>query len=93
MTVGYALSPIDLMPDFIPVPGYLDNISILPVLLVICLKLIPAEVMAECGGKAESVCKDGKMVLSDSNSGNMGSYHRFYLHLIFVNDYVQNQIK
>jgi len=93
VTVGYALSPIDLIPDFILVPGYLDDIIILPILLVICLKLVPAEVMAEYGEKAESVWKDGKMVLSDFNSGNMGIYHRFYLHLILVNDYVQNQIK
>jgi uncharacterized membrane protein YkvA (DUF1232 family) len=62
VTVGYALSPIDLIPDFIPVIGYLDDIVILPILIIICLKLIPAEVMAECEEKAEFVWKDGKPV-------------------------------
>jgi uncharacterized membrane protein YkvA (DUF1232 family) len=44
---AYALSPIDLIPDFIPVLGMLDDVVLLPLAIVVVLKLIPAEVMAE----------------------------------------------
>ena len=44
---GYALSPIDLIPDFIPVLGYLDDVLIVPLGIVAVLKLIPADVMAQ----------------------------------------------
>lgn len=50
--VGYALSPIDLIPDFIPVIGYLDDLIIVPGLIYMALKLIPPEVMEECREKA-----------------------------------------
>jgi len=52
-TVGYALSPIDLIPDFIPVIGYLDDLIIVPAGLALAIKLIPEEVMCECRCKAE----------------------------------------
>src|SRR4249920_2579519 len=44
---GYALSPIDLIPDFIPVIGYLDDLIIVPLGIVAVVKLIPPEIMAE----------------------------------------------
>lgn len=44
VTVAYALSPIDLVPDFIPVLGYLDDIILLPVLVVLTLKFIPEQI-------------------------------------------------
>src|SRR5262250_45267 len=44
---GYALSPIDLIPDFVPVLGYMDDIVIVPLGILIVLKLIPPEIMAE----------------------------------------------
>jgi uncharacterized membrane protein YkvA (DUF1232 family) len=44
---GYALSPIDLIPDFIPVLGYLDDVFIVPFGILAAIKLIPKEVMAE----------------------------------------------
>ena len=45
LVVVYALSPIDLIPDFIPVIGYLDDLIILPVLIALTIKLIPRSVM------------------------------------------------
>ena len=50
--VGYALSPIDLIPDFIPVLGYLDELILLPLLLGLALRLIPPPVLAECRRRA-----------------------------------------
>jgi len=47
VATGYALSPIDLIPDFIPVIGYLDDIVILPVLLHIAIKSVPEAVYTE----------------------------------------------
>jgi uncharacterized membrane protein YkvA (DUF1232 family) len=44
---GYALSPIDLIPDFVPVLGYIDDLIIVPLGILIVLKLIPPEIMAE----------------------------------------------
>lgn len=60
ITVAYALSPIDLIPDFIPVLGYLDDIIILPVLIALCLKLIPSQIMRECEEQAAEVWASGK---------------------------------
>ncbi len=47
ITVGYLLSPIDLIPDFIPVLGILDDLLLVPLLITITLKLIPKEVIEE----------------------------------------------
>jgi uncharacterized membrane protein YkvA (DUF1232 family) len=44
---GYALSPIDLIPDFVPIVGYLDDVIIVPLGIVLVVKLIPPEIMAE----------------------------------------------
>jgi uncharacterized membrane protein YkvA (DUF1232 family) len=51
--VGYALSPIDLIPDFIPVLGYLDDLIIVPLGVWLVLKLVPGDVMAECRVEAD----------------------------------------
>ena len=48
ITVAYALSPIDLIPDFIPVLGYLDDLIILPALIALTVKLIPKDVFDSC---------------------------------------------
>lgn len=49
---GYAFSPIDLIPDFIPVLGYLDDLILIPLGIAIAVKLIPPDVLAECREKA-----------------------------------------
>ena len=60
VTVCYALSPIDLIPDFIPVLGYLDDVILLPALIALTIKLIPDDVWAECREKSENMWSDGK---------------------------------
>jgi uncharacterized membrane protein YkvA (DUF1232 family) len=50
--VAYALSPIDLIPDFIPVLGYLDDVIILPLGILLALRLMPAQVLEQCQHKA-----------------------------------------
>ena len=60
LTVGYALSPIDLIPDFVPVLGYLDDLIILPAMVALTVRLIPAEVMAACRAEAEGMWQNGK---------------------------------
>ncbi len=47
VVAGYALSPIDLIPDFIPVLGYLDDVVLVPLGVLLVIRLIPPEVMAE----------------------------------------------
>ena len=60
VTVAYALSPIDLIPDFIPVLGYLDDIILLPALIALTIKLVPTSVWERCLKEAEDMWKDGK---------------------------------
>lgn len=60
LTVIYALSPIDLIPDFIPVLGYLDDIIILPALITLALRLIPPDVFVVCRKEAEEIWTAGK---------------------------------
>jgi uncharacterized membrane protein YkvA (DUF1232 family) len=57
--IAYAFSPIDLIPDFIPVLGYLDDLVLIPLGIIVAIKLIPAEVMAECREKAANTIKPG----------------------------------
>ena len=60
VTVAYALSPIDLIPDFIPVLGYLDDIILLPALIALTVKLIPREVWEKNLRLSEGMWRDGK---------------------------------
>jgi uncharacterized membrane protein YkvA (DUF1232 family) len=51
--VAYALSPIDLIPDFIPVLGYLDDVILLPVMIWLTVRLLPPEVLVDSRAKAD----------------------------------------
>lgn len=59
LTVAYALSPIDLVPDFIPIFGYLDDLLIVPALLTLTISLLPPEVLADCRAQAQALLSDG----------------------------------
>ena len=48
LVVAYAFSPIDLIPDFIPVLGYLDDVILVPIGIYLTFKLIPSHVIADC---------------------------------------------
>ena len=52
LVIGYALSPLDLIPDFIPVLGYLDDLVLLPLGIALALRLIPPTVLAEARAQA-----------------------------------------
>jgi uncharacterized membrane protein YkvA (DUF1232 family) len=54
LIIGYALSPIDLIPDFIPVIGYLDDLIIIPAGIALLIKIIPRDILEECRAKAQS---------------------------------------
>jgi uncharacterized membrane protein YkvA (DUF1232 family) len=60
--VGYAFSPIDLIPDPIPVLGYLDDLVLIPLGVAVAIKMIPPAVLAECRDQAREVMKQGKPV-------------------------------
>ncbi len=55
--VAYALSPIDLIPDPIPLLGYLDDLVLVPLGVALVVRLIPVDVMAECRGQAEEMVR------------------------------------
>ncbi|MCM3004289.1 YkvA family protein [Priestia koreensis] len=58
--VAYAFSPIDLIPDFIPIIGYLDDLVFVPLGIILALKMIPQAVLADCEKKANEMMKNGK---------------------------------
>lgn len=60
--VAYAFSPIDLIPDFIPILGYLDDLILVPLGIIIARKLIPPVVMTECRMAAQEIIKQGKPI-------------------------------
>jgi uncharacterized membrane protein YkvA (DUF1232 family) len=60
LTVAYALSPIDLIPDFIPVLGYVDDALLLPALIWLAVRLLPEHVMQECRLQADAWMVKGK---------------------------------
>src|ERR671915_1967601 len=62
LVVGYVFSPIDPIPDFIPVVGLLDEMVVVPIEVLIAAKMIPREVMEECQEKAREVAEGQKPV-------------------------------
>lgn len=59
---AYALSPIDLIPDFIPIIGYLDDLVLLPMLITLAIRLIPDQVLTECQGRAQRALESSRPV-------------------------------
>ncbi|MEA4812820.1 MAG: YkvA family protein [Anaerolineaceae bacterium] len=60
LTLCYALSPVDLIPDFIPVIGYLDDLIILPALVALTIHWIPPQVLSLCRSQSEELWQHGK---------------------------------
>lgn len=60
LTIAYALSPIDFIPDFIPVLGFLDDVILLPLLIALTLKFIPKDIFLKCKMEAENLWANGK---------------------------------
>ena len=58
--VAYAFSPLDLIPDFIPILGFLDDLILVPLGIVLALRMIPAPVMAECRQRAAETLREGR---------------------------------
>jgi uncharacterized membrane protein YkvA (DUF1232 family) len=62
VVVGYAFSPLDLIPDFVPILGYLDDLLLVPLGIWLVLKLIPPQAMAEARERAQEAISQGKPV-------------------------------
>lgn len=61
LVVAYAVSPLDLIPDFIPVLGYLDDLILIPLGIIVALRLIPPDVLAECRTQSEAWIEDPRL--------------------------------
>jgi uncharacterized membrane protein YkvA (DUF1232 family) len=62
LVVAYAFSPIDLIPDFVPILGYLDDLILLPLGIAVAIRLIPAPILAESREEAERIMVQGRPV-------------------------------
>lgn len=62
LVLAHTFSPVDLIPDFIPVLGYLDDLLITPLGIALALKMIPAVVMADARRQADEAWREGKPV-------------------------------
>lgn len=60
ITIVYSLSPIDLVPDFVPVLGYLDDVILLPILVALTIKFIPKDVLERNRKASEGMWENGK---------------------------------
>ena len=69
VVVAYALSPVDLIPDFIPILGYVDDALLLPGLIWLAIRLLPRHVVAESRGKADAwMAEQGKKPISKAGA-------------------------
>lgn len=59
LIVAYALSPIDLIPDFVPLLGYLDDMLLLPLAIALAIKMIPPEIWEDCKKRADNQIGSG----------------------------------
>lgn len=71
--VAYALSPIDLIPDFIPILGYVDDLIIVPIGILLAIRMIPADVLIESRAKAKS-----------ANVGKLGWFAAGFVILVWL---------
>jgi uncharacterized membrane protein YkvA (DUF1232 family) len=60
--VAYALSPIDLIPDFVPILGYVDDLILIPLGIALAMKLIPPAIMSECRLRAQDIMTNGRPI-------------------------------
>jgi uncharacterized membrane protein YkvA (DUF1232 family) len=60
--VAYAFSPIDLIPDFVPILGYVDDLLLIPLGIAVAIRMIPPAVLAECRGQAQAELSQAKPV-------------------------------
>jgi len=61
LLVAYVVTPVDLIPDFIPILGLVDDILFIPVAIWLATKLVPADVLSECRARAEEVAAGARM--------------------------------
>ena len=64
LVVGYAFSPIDLIPDSIPVLGYLDDLILVPLGVALAVRMIPEDVLSESRQKAREIAESGERIVS-----------------------------
>ncbi len=64
LVVGYAFSPIDLIPDSIPVLGYLDDLILVPLGVALAVRMIPEDVLSESRQKAREMAERGERIVS-----------------------------
>lgn len=60
--VAYALSPIDLIPDFVPILGYLDDLVLIPLGIALAIRMIPSSVLEECRARSQETIASGKSI-------------------------------
>ena len=82
VAVAYAASPVDLIPDFIPVLGLLDDLIILPALIAWAVRLIPPDVLAEVRAKAETHLASGERIKTPAAIGAAVFFVLFWLALV-----------